>query len=77
MNLEDYQTQHLKNADKHLKQHLNSNFGFSNLEEYNSHILPPRKTLETNQHNTNVPFKGTYLISIFTFLTIYNLKCHK
>lgn len=53
MNLEESQSQHLKNAEEHLKQHLNTNYGFSNIEEYNSHILPPRKTLETNQHNTS------------------------
>lgn len=48
LNLEKSNPQCLITAGQQLKQHLNSNYGFSNLDEYNSHILPPRKTPKIN-----------------------------
>ncbi|VVC36241.1 Hypothetical protein CINCED_3A009347 [Cinara cedri] len=53
--LDESQSQCLITASEQLKQHLSSNYGFSDLDEYNSHILPPRKTLETDQYNTILP----------------------
>lgn len=52
LNLEESNSQCLKTASEQLKQHLNSNYGFSNLDEYNSYILPPRRKLETIECNT-------------------------
>lgn len=49
MNLEQSQSQSLITASEQLKQHLSSSYGFSNLDEYNSYVLPPRKSLEINQ----------------------------
>lgn len=49
--LGDTQSQSLKTAEEQLKKHLSSNYGFSNLDEYNSYILPPNKILETVQNN--------------------------
>lgn len=57
VNLEESQSQCLKIAGEQLKQHLSNNYAFSNLDEYNSHILPPRKKLEPNQNNT-IPVEG-------------------
>ncbi|XP_060854215.1 phospholipase DDHD2-like isoform X1 [Rhopalosiphum padi] len=51
VNLEESQSKCLRTAGEQLKQHLNSSCGFSNLDEYNSHIVPPRKTLGNIQHN--------------------------
>jgi len=70
LNLDESNSQCLKIAGEQLKQHLSSNYGFSNLDEYNSHILPPRKTLETNECNT-IPPTGTTNI-IFQFY-IFNI----
>lgn len=52
LNLEESKPQCLITAGEHLKQHLNINYGFSNLDEYNSHILPPRITPKTNDQIT-------------------------
>jgi len=55
LNLDESNSQCLKIAGEQLKKHLNSNYGFSNLDKYNSHILPPMETLETNECNTIPP----------------------
>lgn len=55
VNLEQSQSQSLITASEQLKEHLSSNYGFSNLDEYNSYVLPPRKSLEINQPNIITP----------------------
>lgn len=55
VNLEQSKSQSLITASEQLKQHLSSNYGFSNLDEYNSHILPPRKSSEINKPNIISP----------------------
>lgn len=65
--LEESQSQCLITAGQQLKQHLNSSYGFSDLDEYSSHILPPRKTLEIDQYNT-VSLKGIQS-TYFSYLT--------
>jgi len=64
VNLEESQSQCLRTAGENLKQHLNRSCGFSNLDEYNSHIVPPRRTLENAQHNITTPPIGYYIIII-------------
>lgn len=64
VNLEESQC--LRTAGEKLKQHLNSSCGFSNLNEYNSHIVPPRRTLENAQHNITTHPIGYYIIIIIT-----------
>lgn len=70
MNLEESQSQCLKTASEQLKQHLNSSCGFSNLDEYNSHIVPPRKTLGNIQHNIITPPIGYYIIIIHVYCVL-------
>jgi len=64
VNLEESQSQCLRTAGEKLKQHLNSSCGFSNLDEYNSHIVPPRRTLGINQHTVTTPLIGYYITII-------------
>jgi len=56
VNLEESQC--LRTAGEKLKQHINSSCGFSNLDEYNSHIVPPRRTLGNIQHTITTPLIG-------------------
>jgi len=65
VNLEESQSQCLRTAGEQLKQHLNSSScGFSNLDEYNTHIVPPRKTSE----NIIKPPIGYFIILFLNFL---------
>lgn len=72
--MEESHSQCLITASEQLKQHLNSNYGFSNLDEYNSHILPPRKSLEINQHNIIPPEGIIIFIVIYILILFLNLK---
>lgn len=47
----------LKTAGEQLEKYFQRNYGFSDLDEYNTHIVPPKKSLEVNQYNT-IPSKG-------------------
>lgn len=73
VNLEEPQSQCLITAGEKLKQHLNSSIGFSNLDEYNSHIVPPRRTLGNIQHSITTPLIGYYItiIIIIFFINLY------
>jgi len=64
VNLEESQSKCLRTAGEQLKHHLNSSCGFSNLDEYNSHIVPPRKTLGNIQHNIITSPIGYYITII-------------
>jgi len=64
VNLDESQSQCLKTAGEKLKQHLNSSCGFSNLDEYNTHIVPPRRSLGNTQHTITTPLIGCYIFII-------------
>lgn len=62
-NFQESQSPCLETAGEQLKLHINSNYGFSNIDEYNSHILPLKVSLET-KHQSIIPSKGDLVFMI-------------
>lgn len=63
INVKESKTQCLETAEQ-LEKRPQKSYGFSDLDEYNSHIVPSKKSLEVNEYNT-IPPKGMQFGTIF------------